>query len=73
MRCERYLVGAIAAQPAVAADRFAHEILGILKCDTMRLRQLNGNPLGRTAPKYPSHTKVIINVHLRAPYNSREP
>ena len=35
-----------AAQPAVAADRCAHEIAGFLKCGRMRSRQLNGNPFG---------------------------
>jgi hypothetical protein len=31
---------------AVAADRFAREIAGILTVRAARLRQLNGNPLG---------------------------
>ncbi len=35
-----------AAQPAVAADRFAREISAILTVGVMRSRQLNGNPLG---------------------------
>jgi hypothetical protein len=37
-----------AAQPAVAADRFARKIEGFLAGCVMRLRQLNANPLGRT-------------------------
>ena len=41
----RYPISA-PAQPAVAADRCAHEIAGFLKCGRMRSRQLNGNPLG---------------------------
>jgi hypothetical protein len=36
----------IVAQPAVPADRCAHETGGFLRNSTMRLRQLNGNPLG---------------------------
>ncbi len=36
-----------AAQPAVAADRFAREISAILTVCVMRSRQLNGNPLAR--------------------------
>jgi len=35
-----------AAQPAVAADRFAREIGGFLAACAVRSRQLNGNPLG---------------------------
>jgi len=35
-----------AAQPAVAADRFAREIVGFLKAFPARSRQLNGKPLG---------------------------
>jgi len=31
---------------AVAADRFAREIVGILAACAVRSRQLNGNPLG---------------------------
>jgi hypothetical protein len=38
-----------AAQPAVAADRFAREIVGFLAVFVMRLRRLNGNPLGGLA------------------------
>jgi len=35
------------AQPAVAADRFAREIVGFLEAfDTARSRQLNGKPFG---------------------------
>jgi hypothetical protein len=36
-----------AAQPAVAADRFAREIGGFLAVIAVRSRQLNGIPLGR--------------------------
>jgi hypothetical protein len=36
----------IAVQPAVAADRFAREIVRILGGGIMRLRRLMGNPLG---------------------------
>jgi hypothetical protein len=36
----------LAAQPAVAADRFAHEIGGILAVSAVRSRRLNGNPFG---------------------------
>jgi hypothetical protein len=36
----------VPAQPAAVADRFAHKIVPILECDTMRLRRLSGNPLG---------------------------
>jgi hypothetical protein len=35
-----------AAQPAVPADRFAREIIGILAVCAVRLRRLNGNPFG---------------------------
>jgi hypothetical protein len=35
-----------AAQPAVPADRCAREIIGFLAVCVMRLRRLNGNPLG---------------------------
>jgi len=38
--------GPVAAQPAHAADRFAHEILAILEHDTLRSRLLMRNPLG---------------------------
>ena len=34
------------AQPAHAADRFAHEIVGFLTVSVMRSRRLMGNPLG---------------------------
>ena len=34
------------AQPAVAADRFAREIVRFLAVGVMRLQQLNGKPLG---------------------------
>jgi hypothetical protein len=34
------------AEHAVAADRFAHEIVGFLAVCAARLRRLNGNPLG---------------------------
>ena len=34
------------AQPAVAADRFAREIVGFLKVFSARSRHLNTNPLG---------------------------
>jgi hypothetical protein len=37
---------ATAAQPGIAADRFAHEIVRILKTLSARSRQLNGNPFG---------------------------
>jgi hypothetical protein len=37
----------IAAQPAIPADRFARKIIGILTLFPVRLRRLNGNPLGR--------------------------
>jgi hypothetical protein len=36
----------VATQPAVPADRFAPEIVGILTVLVMRSRRLNGNPLG---------------------------
>jgi len=36
------------AQPAVAADRFAREILAILTAFAVRSRQLNGIPLDGT-------------------------
>ncbi len=39
-------LGSQPTQPAVPADRFAREIVGILAVVVMRLRQLNGNPLG---------------------------
>jgi hypothetical protein len=39
-------VGRAATQPAVPADRFAREIIGILAAYAVRLRRLNGNPLG---------------------------
>jgi hypothetical protein len=35
------------AEHAHAADRFAREIIAILRVIVMRLRQLMGNPLGR--------------------------
>jgi len=35
------------AQPGIAADRFAREIVGILKAFPARARQLNAKPLGR--------------------------
>jgi len=35
-----------AAQPGIAADRFAREILEFLKIFPARSRQLNANPLG---------------------------
>jgi hypothetical protein len=34
------------AQPGIAADRFAHEIVRILKASRARSRQLNAKPLG---------------------------
>ena len=34
------------AEQAIAADRFARKIVGILKAFQARLRQLNGNPFG---------------------------
>ena len=37
-----------AAQPGIAADRFARAIVHILKAFPARSRQLNANPLGRT-------------------------
>jgi hypothetical protein len=39
---------AAAAEPAVAADRFAREIGCFLAVFVMRSRRLNGNPLART-------------------------
>jgi len=36
-----------AAQPGIAADRFAREIVRILKAFPTRSRQLNANPLAR--------------------------
>jgi hypothetical protein len=40
------------AEHAVAADRFAREILAFLKSScAARLRQLNGNPLGRNSQR----------------------
>jgi hypothetical protein len=36
----------LAAQPAVATDRFARKIVGFLAGCVMRLRRLNGNPFG---------------------------
>jgi hypothetical protein len=38
----------VAAQPGIAADRFAREIAGFLKALPARSRQLNAKPLGRT-------------------------
>ena len=43
-----------AAEHAHAADRFAHEIIGILTVSAMRSRRLMGNPLGR-----PIHARTI--------------
>jgi len=39
--------GQPAQRVAVAADRFAREIVGFLTLTVMRSRLLNGNPLGR--------------------------
>jgi hypothetical protein len=35
------------AQPGIAADRFAREIVGFLEAFPARSRQLNANPFGR--------------------------
>jgi len=40
------MLGRAAAQPAHAADRCAHEIIGILTVMMMRSRRLMGKPLG---------------------------
>jgi hypothetical protein len=50
-----------AAQPAVAADRFARKIVGILAACAVRSRQLNGNPLGGNHRTF---------QHLECPYQS---
>jgi hypothetical protein len=41
--CQSYSVSR--AQPGIAADRFAREIVGFLKVFPARSRQLNANPL----------------------------
>jgi hypothetical protein len=51
-----------AAQPAVPADRFARKIVRILAVCVMRLRQLNGNPLGGVLSKQcqpDTHAKLV--------------
>jgi len=44
-----------ALQPAVAADRFAREIVRILTDFAVRSRQLNGNPFGGTTNAFAPH------------------
>jgi hypothetical protein len=53
-------VGGQPAQPAVPADRCAREIVRFLTLAVARLRQLNGNPLGRAIhTPYHEHTCSI--------------
>ena len=47
------------AQPGIAADRFAREIVGILRLLPARSRQLNANPLGR-----PSAAPLVLAQNL---------
>jgi hypothetical protein len=43
----QFLWSGVSARPwNVAADRFAREIAGFLRSDTMRSRRLTGNPFG---------------------------
>jgi hypothetical protein len=53
------------AQPAVAADRFAREIVGILAVLVVRSRQLNGIPFGG-AHRLASVPVALYNLHHSA-------
>jgi hypothetical protein len=48
------------AEHAVAADRFARKIIGILAVCVMRSRQLNGNPLARFKTQSRHHIQTVL-------------
>ena len=62
-----------AAQPAVAADRFAREILAFLmRSCVARSPQLNGNPLGGSSASIQVQEKTNDSgTHLRTAIVSR--
>jgi len=47
------------AQPGIAADRFAREIVGFLKAFPERSRQLNANPFGGFQPLNARHASDV--------------
>ena len=51
-----------AAQPAVPADRCAREIIGFLAVCVLRLRRLNGNPLGGASKPRGTRIADVNNV-----------
>jgi hypothetical protein len=60
-----------ATQPAVPADRFAHEIVGILTVMVMRSQRLNGNPLARWRERLVPDIMPLSHNHNTPPYHHR--